>query len=101
MILDGWGIGDGSKADVISQVHTPNLDFYKKNYLIVLSLFWGDYLTNIKIEEKWQKKWQETNLFQSDPNNEKKIFVTVAYPYPSGAMHIGHGRTYTVPDVYA
>ena len=76
-------------------------DFYKKNYLIVLSLFWGDYLTNIKIEEKWQKKWQETNLFQSDPNNEKKIFVTVAYPYPSGAMHIGHGRTYTVPDVYA
>jgi leucyl-tRNA synthetase len=29
------------------------------------------------------------------------MFVTVAYPYPSGAMHIGHGRTYTVPDVYA
>jgi 2,3-bisphosphoglycerate-independent phosphoglycerate mutase len=32
MILDGWGIGDGSKADVISQVPTPNLNFYKKNY---------------------------------------------------------------------
>ena len=32
MILDGWGIGDGSKADVISQVPTPNLDFYTKNY---------------------------------------------------------------------
>jgi 2,3-bisphosphoglycerate-independent phosphoglycerate mutase len=32
MILDGWGIGDGSKADVISQVPTPNLDKYKKNY---------------------------------------------------------------------
>lgn len=32
MILDGWGIGDGSKADVISQVPTPNLDYYKKNY---------------------------------------------------------------------
>ena len=32
MILDGWGIGDGSKADVISQVPTPNLDHYKKNY---------------------------------------------------------------------
>jgi 2,3-bisphosphoglycerate-independent phosphoglycerate mutase len=32
MILDGWGIGDGSKSDVISQVPTPNLDFYKKNY---------------------------------------------------------------------
>lgn len=32
MILDGWGIGDGSKADVISQVPTPNLTYFKKNY---------------------------------------------------------------------
>jgi 2,3-bisphosphoglycerate-independent phosphoglycerate mutase len=32
MILDGWGIGDGSKADVISQVPTPNLSYYKSNY---------------------------------------------------------------------
>ena len=32
MILDGWGIGDGSIADVISQVPTPNLDYYKNNY---------------------------------------------------------------------
>ncbi|MDR2829454.1 MAG: leucine--tRNA ligase [Methanobrevibacter sp.] len=56
---------------------------------------------NRAIEKKWQKKWQETNLFQADPDNREKIFVTVAYPYPSGAMHIGHGRTYTVPDVYS
>lgn len=60
-----------------------------------------DQLTDIKIEEKWQRVWQESNLFQSDPNNKKKVYVTVAYPYPSGAMHVGHGRTYTVPDVYA
>ncbi len=58
-------------------------------------------LTDIKVEEKWQRRWQESNIFQSDPNDKTKIFVTVAYPYPSGAMHIGHGRTYTVPDVYA
>jgi 2,3-bisphosphoglycerate-independent phosphoglycerate mutase len=32
MILDGWGIGDGSRSDVISQVSTPNLTSYKKNY---------------------------------------------------------------------
>jgi len=32
MILDGWGIGDGSRSDVISQVPTPNLTFYKNNY---------------------------------------------------------------------
>lgn len=58
-------------------------------------------LTDIKIEEKWQRRWQEAELFQSDPDNKEKMFVTVAYPYPSGAMHVGHGRTYTVPDVYA
>jgi 2,3-bisphosphoglycerate-independent phosphoglycerate mutase len=32
MILDGWGIGDGSRADVISQVGTPDLTFFKNNY---------------------------------------------------------------------
>ena len=32
MILDGWGIGDGTRSDVISQVPTPNLTFYKNNY---------------------------------------------------------------------
>jgi leucyl-tRNA synthetase len=54
-----------------------------------------------EIEKKWQKKWEEAKLFQSDCDEREKVFLTVAYPYPSGAMHIGHGRTYTVPDVYA
>ncbi|MDI6644001.1 MAG: leucine--tRNA ligase [Methanobacteriaceae archaeon] len=56
---------------------------------------------NPNIEKKWQTKWNEERIFESDPDNREKFFVTVAYPYPSGAMHIGHGRTYTVPDVYA
>ena len=54
-----------------------------------------------EIEKKWQKKWEDDKLFESDPNDKEKLFLTVAFPYPSGAMHIGHGRTYTVPDVYA
>ena len=54
-----------------------------------------------EIEKKWQKKWEEAKLFQSNHDEREKVFLTVAYPYPSGAMHIGHGRTYTVPDVYA
>ena len=53
------------------------------------------------IEKKWQKKWADAKLFESNPDERKKLFLTVAFPYPSGAMHIGHGRTYTVPDVYA
>ena len=53
------------------------------------------------IEKKWQKKWADAKLFESNPDDREKLFLTVAFPYPSGAMHIGHGRTYTVPDVYA
>ena len=53
------------------------------------------------IEKKWQKKWANAKLFESNPDEREKLFLTVAFPYPSGAMHIGHGRTYTVPDVYA
>lgn len=58
-------------------------------------------MTDIQREKKWQEEWQEAKIFNSNPDKREKIFITVAYPYPSGAMHIGHGRTYTVPDVYA
>ena len=60
----------------------------------------GD-LVSENIEKKWQKKWADAKLFESNPDEREKLFITVAFPYPSGAMHIGHGRTYTVPDVYA
>ncbi len=54
-----------------------------------------------ELEKKWQKKWQDAKLFESNPDSKEKMYITVAFPYPSGAMHVGHGRTYTVPDVYA
>ena len=60
----------------------------------------GDIVSE-NIEKKWQKKWADAKLFESNPDEREKLFLTVAFPYPSGAMHIGHGRTYTVPDVYA
>ena len=55
----------------------------------------------LELEEKWQKKWSEDGIFESNISNKNKFYINVAYPYPSGAMHIGHGRTYTVPDVIA
>jgi leucyl-tRNA synthetase len=54
-----------------------------------------------KIEEKWIKKWEDAKIFEAEPDEREKFYLTVAYPYPSGSMHIGHGRTYTVPDVIA
>lgn len=53
------------------------------------------------LEEKWRRKWEEEKYFETDPNNNKKFFVTVAYPYPNSPQHVGHGRTYTLADVHA
>ncbi|MEM3579621.1 MAG: class I tRNA ligase family protein, partial [Candidatus Bathyarchaeia archaeon] len=55
-----------------------------------------------KIEEKWQKRWEEAKIFETDPDPTKpKYFITVAYPYPNSPQHIGHARTYTLADVHA
>ena len=57
------------------------------------------------IEERWRQRWRENGRYEADPAPEEEgedaTFVTVPYPYPSGGMHIGHARTYTVPDAYA
>ena len=66
-----------------------------------LKKFFNGDLVSENIEKKWQKKWADAKLFESNPDEREKLYITVAFPYPSGAMHIGHGRTYTVPDVYA
>lgn len=55
-----------------------------------------------KIEKKWQKRWRKDKVFEVDPDpKRKKFFLTVPYPYVNGALHIGHGRTYTIGDVIA
>ncbi len=52
-----------------------------------------------RFEKDAQDLW--THAFESNPSSLEKFYLTVAYPYPSGAMHVGHGRTYIVPDVIA
>ncbi|MFQ6050983.1 MAG: leucine--tRNA ligase [Candidatus Hydrothermarchaeota archaeon] len=54
-----------------------------------------------EFEAKWQEIWKKEGLHHSKPQEKPKFYITVAYPYPSGSMHVGHGRTYTVPDVIA
>lgn len=53
------------------------------------------------VELKWQKRWGEKGIYKAKPDDRKKFFITVAWPYPSGPMHVGHARTYTFPDVIA
>ena len=55
-----------------------------------------------EIEAKWQKRWEEARVFETEADPSKPKYYTLEMlPYPSGTMHMGHMRNYAIGDVVA
>ncbi len=55
-----------------------------------------------EIEARWQRAWAESDLFRADTDRtDRKYYCLMMFPYPSAALHVGHGRNYIIGDAVA
>src|SRR5690242_13206559 len=85
-----WEFESPALRQIVTMKSTPSQFMPEKPY------------NHIEIELKWHERWQNADFYKAEENSSKpKFYVLEMLPYPSGTLHIGHIRNYSIGDALA